>query len=163
MQRVRHAANAALALVVVLCLSSGPATGLPIGVRAARAASVAWPTSTLVLSEVQTGGSSASDEFVEIANQGSGPVDLIGLEVVYATSSGSTVTRKSTWSGSTILGIGKRLLLVNGAGSYVGMGDAAYTGGFAATIVLAICRWQPIPSWRLATSSGAGHIRAHSE
>jgi outer membrane biosynthesis protein TonB len=133
MQRVRRAATAVLALVVVLCLSSGPATGLPIGLGTARAASVAWPTSTLVLSEVQTGGSSASDEFVEIANQGEGPVDLIGLEIVYATSSGSTVTRKATWSGSTILGIGKRLLLVNGAGSYVGMGDAAYTGGFAAT------------------------------
>ncbi|HET8786988.1 MAG TPA: hypothetical protein VFM38_15245, partial [Candidatus Limnocylindrales bacterium] len=69
----------------------------------------------------------------EIANQGDGPVDLIGLEVVYATSTGSTVTRKSTWPGSTILSPGQRILLANSVGSYVGMGDATYTGGFAAT------------------------------
>jgi hypothetical protein len=132
MQRARRAANTVLALLVALCLSSGPATTLPI-VTLARAASVVWPPSTLVLSEVQTGGASASDEFVEIANQGGGPVDLVGLEVVYATSSGSTVTRKGTWASSTILDAGKRILVVNGAGSYVAMGDATYTGGFAAT------------------------------
>jgi lamin tail-like protein len=133
MQRARRAANAVLVLVVVLCLSSGPATVLPVSVQVARAASAAWPTSTLVLSEVQTGGAGASDEFVEIANQGSGPVDLIGLELVYATSSGSTVTRKATWAGSTIVAAGQRLLVANGAGSYVAVGDATYTGGFAAT------------------------------
>ena len=89
--------------------------------------------STLVVSEVQTGGASASDEFVEIANQGTGPVDLAGLEVVYATASGSTVTRKATWTASTILEPGRRLLLANGGGSVAGIGDLTYTGGFAAT------------------------------
>ena len=133
MQRVRRAADVALALVVALCLSSLPAAANPLGRGVALAATVAWPVSTLVVSEVQTGGSSASDEFVEIANQGAGPVDLIGLEVVYATSSGSTVTRKATWSASMILSPGRRILVVNGAGSYVGSGDATYTGGFAAT------------------------------
>ena len=133
MQRVRRAADVALALVVALCLSSLPAAANPLGRGVALAATVAWPVSTLVVSEVQTGGSSASDEFVEIANQGAGPVDLIGLEVVYATSSGSTVTRKATWSASTILSPGRRILVVNGVGSYVGSGDATYTGGFAAT------------------------------
>ena len=39
---------------------------------AVRAAAVGWPPSTLVVSEVQTGGASASDEFVELANQGAG-------------------------------------------------------------------------------------------
>ena len=131
MQRVRRAADVALALVVGLCLSSLPAAAIPLGRGVALAATVAWPVSTLVVSEVQTGGSNASDEFVEIANQGAGPVDLIGLEVVYATSSGSTVTRKATWSASTILSPGRRILVVNGAGSYVGLGDATYTGGFA--------------------------------
>lgn len=133
MQRVRRAADVALALVVALCLSSLPAAAIPLGPRAALAASVAWPVSTLVVSEVQMGGSSASDEFVEIANQGGAPVDLIGLEVVYATSSGSTVTRKATWSVSTVLAPGRRFLLVNSVGAYVAMGDATYTGGFAAT------------------------------
>ena len=124
MQRARRAATTALALVTVLCLSSGPATALPLSATFAQAASVVWPPSTLVLSEVQTGGASASDEFVEVANQGAGPVDLIGLEVVYATSSGSTVTRKATWGISTIVEPGRRILIVNGAGSVVAMGDA---------------------------------------
>ena len=38
-----------------------------------------WPPSTLVVSEFQTGGASASDEFVEIANQGyRTAVDIVG-------------------------------------------------------------------------------------
>ena len=97
MQRVRRAAAVAPLLVVALCLSSLPAAAIPAGATVALAASVPWPPSTLVVSELQTGGSSASDEFVEIANQGAGPTDLIGLELMYATSSGSTVTRKATW------------------------------------------------------------------
>src|SRR5262245_47150166 len=131
MQRVRRAANTALVLVA-LCLASGPAAP-PQLVAIARAAAVVWPPSTLVISEAQTGGASASDEFVEIANQGSGPVDLIGLELVYATSTGTTVTRKATWAGSTILAPGIRLLVSNSAGSLAGLGDAVYSGGFAAT------------------------------
>ncbi len=133
MQRVRRAATVAPLLVVALCLSSLPAAAIPMGATVALAASVPWPPSTIVVSEVQTGGSSASDEFVEIANQGAGPVDLVGLELVYSTSSGSTVTRKATWTTSTILASGQRILIVNGAGSFVGLGDGAYTGGFAAT------------------------------
>jgi uncharacterized protein len=106
----------------------------PLGLAPATlAAAVAWPPSTLVVSEVQTGGASASDEFVEIANQGAGAVDLAGLEVVYATSSGSTVTRKATWTASTTLEPGRRVLLANAAGSYAPVADLTYTGGFAAT------------------------------
>jgi hypothetical protein len=132
MQRVRRAANTALVLVVALCLASGPAAPSQLS-AVARAATVGWPPSTLVVSEAQTGGASASDEFVEIANQGTGPVDLIGLELVYATSTGTTVTRKATWAASAILGPGKRLLVTNSAGSFSGLGDAVYSGGFAAT------------------------------
>ena len=129
MQRVRRAAEVALALVVALCLSSLPAAAVSLGNRVALAASVPWPMSSLVVAEVQTGGSSASDEFVEIANQGTAPADLVGLEVVYATSTGSTVTRKATWTGSTMLAPGQRILLANSVGSFVGMGDALITGG----------------------------------
>src|SRR6478672_11575428 len=127
MARARRAGSTALIVVVLTAVVAG------WGGAGVRAGAVAWPTSTLVVSEVQTGGASASDEFVEIANQGAGPVDLAGLEVVYATSSGSTVTRKTTWAASVVLDPGHRFLLVNGAGAYAGMGDATYTGGFAAT------------------------------
>ena len=90
MDRARHAAFTAL-IVVMVVAAFGGSGGAPV-----LAAFVGWPPSTLVVSEVQTGGTSASDEFVEVANQGALPVDLSGLEVVYATSSGSTVTRKAT-------------------------------------------------------------------
>ena len=89
MGRVRRAGIAALALV----LSVGVAPGVP----SAQAAVVDWPPSTLVIAELQTGGASASDEFVEIANQGpAAGRPGIGLELVYATSTGSTVTRKAS-------------------------------------------------------------------
>ena len=71
-----HACNASGArplsrsLVVALCPSSLPAAAVHLGSGIALAATVPWPVSSLVVSEVQTGGSSASDEFVEIANQG---------------------------------------------------------------------------------------------
>ena len=86
-----HARRGLSALVVALLVAVliAPASGQRPMVLAA---TVAWPVSTLVVSEAQTGGASASDEFVEIANQGAAPVDLSGLEVVYSTSSGSTVT-----------------------------------------------------------------------
>ena len=64
---------------------------------------------------------------------GAAPVDLAGLEVVYATSSGSTVTRKATWANPTILDPGKRVLLANASGVYAAVADATYSGGFAAT------------------------------
>jgi hypothetical protein len=131
MDRARRAGITALVLVF-LGSAGVPAAISPWVPRPVAAASVAWPVSTLVVAEVQTGGASASDEFVEIANQGPGPVDLIGLELVYATSSGSTVTRKATWAGSTIVGPGRRVLVVNAAGA-LAAGDSTYTGGFAAT------------------------------
>ena len=92
MARARRAASTALIVVALITALTGWSGA------AVRAGAVAWPASTLVVSELQTGGASASDEFVEIANQGDVPADLLGLEVVYATSSGSTVTRKATWA-----------------------------------------------------------------
>ena len=126
MRRVRRAGPAALVLVLLATLGSP-------GSRPVLAGPVPWSTATLVLSELQTGGASASDEFVEIANQGGGPVDLLGLELVYATSSGSTVTRKASWPASAILAAGQRTLVANGAGLLAGAADQVYSGGFAAT------------------------------
>jgi len=127
MDRARRAGFTAL-IVVALLAAIGGSDG-----SRALAGAVSWPPSTLVVSEVQTGGASASDEFVEVANQGSGPVELQGLEVVYATSSGSTITRKGTWSVSTVLDPGRRTLLANASGTYAPIADATYSGGFAAT------------------------------
>ena len=106
MDRARRAGTTALITAFILV-----SVGLPAGAPRTVAAEVPWPPSTLVVSEVQTGGASASDEFVEIANQGGGPVDLVGLELVYATSSGSTVTRKAVWDSSFVLESGRRVLM----------------------------------------------------
>src|SRR4249919_938729 len=127
MNRARRAGWTALIVVVLVA-----ALGIVGGTRVL-AGAVGWPPSTLVVSEVQTGGASASDEFVEVANQGPGAVDLAGLEVVYATSSGSTVTRKATWTASTTLDPGRRVLLANAAGAFASVADVTYSGGFAAT------------------------------
>src|SRR6476661_7712658 len=127
MDRARRAGFTAL-IVVVMVVAAGGLAGAQV-----RAAAVGWPPSTLVVSEVQTGGASASDEFVEVANQGAGPVDLAGLEIIYATATGSTVTRKATWSAETILGPGKRVLIANSVGVYAAVADATYSSGFAAT------------------------------
>ena len=121
---------------------------------AALAADVSWPVSSLVVSEIQTGGASASDEFVEIANQGAAPVDLAGLEVVYATSSGSTVTRKATWAASTLVLPGRRVLIANAAGIFAPGADLAYSSGFAATggaIALRVVGGAPSMRWAGAT------------
>ncbi|MEA2632362.1 MAG: uncharacterized protein QOE66_2581, partial [Chloroflexota bacterium] len=127
MDRARRAGITALVVLMMATALADPGGGPRL------AASVAWPPSTLVVSEVQTGGASASDEFVELANQGPVPVDLAALEVVYATSSGTTVTRKITWVNPTVLGAGKRILLANASGVYAAVADSTYSGGFAAT------------------------------
>jgi len=103
MDRVRGAGQAVLLLLVLASLALVGPRSSAARLPAELAAAVAWPTSTLVVSEVQTGGASASDEFAEISNAGAVAVDLTGLEVVYATSTGSTVTRKASWTTASIL------------------------------------------------------------
>src|SRR5512143_3012943 len=121
-------------------------------------AAVTWPVATLLVSEVQTGGASASDEFAEITNVGHAPVDLAGLELVYVTSTGSTLTRKASWSTSLELASGRHLLVANTSGIYAGLADATYSGGFAATggaIVLRAIGGAPVDAvgWGDATNA----------
>ena len=133
MDRVGRAGQAALLLLVVVSLAALRPTASPGRAIAAPAAAVAWPTSTLIVSEVQTGGASASDEFAEISNAGAVAVDLTGLELAYVTSTGSTVTRKASWTTATILEPGRHLLVANVSGIHAPIADATYSGGFAAT------------------------------
>jgi outer membrane biosynthesis protein TonB len=96
-------------------------------------ASVTWPPSPgLVVAEVVTGGASASDEYVEIANSGSGVADLGGLELVYASASGTSVTRKVVFDSPLPLDPNRHFLVANASGTYAADADATYTGGFAA-------------------------------
>ena len=139
MARVRRAAAAALVVLVALASLS---IGAPSDRRLSMVAdleprplvAVPWPAApAIVLAEVVTGGASASDEYVEVTNASGAPVDLIGLELVYVTSTGSTVTRKATWASSRPLMPGQHLLIANASGAFAAQADATYTGGFAAT------------------------------
>jgi hypothetical protein len=93
---------------------------------------VGWPPSSgLLLAEVLTGGVSASDEYVEIANSDSVAQDLGGCELVYVTASGATTTRKAAFESPLILEAGRHLLVANSAGIYGQLADEIYSGGLA--------------------------------
>ncbi|MGZ3585754.1 MAG: hypothetical protein ACXVAP_00735 [Candidatus Limnocylindrales bacterium] len=132
--RARLALPSLVAALPALVLSAELALADPIGPGAAAAGGVAWPPATgLLLSELMTGGASASDEFVELYDAGPATFDLGGLEVAYITASGGTVTRKAMWTAGASLGPGGHLLLANVAGIFAGVADATYSGGLAAT------------------------------
>lgn len=88
----------------------------------------------LVISEVVTGGASASDEFIEIHNPTSIARSLAGLELIYVSASGATVTRKAIWTeADPAVEPGGHLLVANEAGTYAAAADATYANGLAAT------------------------------
>jgi hypothetical protein len=92
----------------------------------------AWPPSAgALISEVATGGASASDEFVELYNADPSTLDLGGGELIYVTASGATTTRKAAFATPTLLGPGQHLLVANSAGRYAATADATYSGGLA--------------------------------
>jgi hypothetical protein len=109
------------------------------------------------VSEVVTGGAGASDEFVEVYNAAPAALSLANLELVYVTASGSTITRKQTWT-DLLLQPGQHLLLANSVGSFAAQADGLYSGGFAASggsLVLRVVGGTVIDSlsWGDASSS----------
>ena len=70
------------------------------------------PSPNLVVSQFQAGGGSANDEFIELHNIGSVPVDLAGYVVVYRSATGtSDGTAMAQWTSSTILQPGQFYLI----------------------------------------------------
>ena len=86
----------------------------------------------VVISELQTGGASASDEFAELYNPSAGFLSLDGLELVYVTASGATVTRKALWGAGAAIPPGAHVLVANEAGVFAGIADVTYANGLAA-------------------------------
>ena len=131
---VRRPAAAIISLLVLL-LVIGRTAAFPLATEpgAAGLSAPALPTGHLVVSEVMTGGASASDEFIELYNPTSGALPLEGLEVVYVTASGATVTRKAAWAaGSSSMPAGSHLLIANDAGVFLPLADLTYANGLAA-------------------------------
>ena len=84
-------------------------------------------------------------------------IDLAGLEIVYATSTGSTVTRKQTWTAFP-LAAHAHLLLANSAGVFAAGADGLYSGGFSATggsLVLRVIGGETIDSSSWGDASSA--------
>src|SRR5207237_6731802 len=91
-------------------------------------------TTHLVVSEALTGGASASDEFIELYNPSADALPLEGLELVYVSASGATVTRKAAWAaGAPLVPSGAHWLVANAAGLYAPLADTSYANGLAAT------------------------------
>lgn len=91
------------------------------------------PPAHLVVSEIVTGGASASDELIEIHNPTSAPLPLEGLEVVYASASGATVSRRAAWElGAPSVPAGGHVLIANQDGLFAPIADATYASGIAA-------------------------------
>lgn len=129
--RGRHIA-APLAALVSALVAAWPAVAALSPVD--DPAEVAEGGSHLVISELQTGGAGASDEFVELYNPTGTALPLEGLELVYVTASGSTVTRKAAWAlGAPALEPGHHLLMANEAGIHAPIADLTYASGVAAT------------------------------
>ena len=88
----------------------------------------------LVVSEVVTGGSSASDELIELYNPAPVALPLEGLELIYVSSTGGTVSRRTAWPlGAPSIQPGGHVLVANEAGIYASIADALYASGMAAT------------------------------
>ena len=88
----------------------------------------------LVISEVVTGGASAGDELIELYNPTAVPLPLEGLELVYASASGATVSRRAAWElGAPPIPPGHHVLVANELGIYAPIADAVYGSGMAAS------------------------------
>ncbi len=80
------------------------------------------PSPHLVISQFQAGGTTSSnDEFIEIHNNGSSPVDLMGYRLVYRSDNGSNDVNFMNWPTTTIVAPGQYYLVASTA--YTGSGS----------------------------------------
>jgi hypothetical protein len=129
-QRSRRGA----ALHVLLVLAIVAALVAPMATLEAVRAVDLVPPDHLVISEVVTGGASASDELIELHNPATVALPLEGLEVIYVTSTGATITRRAAWElGAPTVPPGNHVLIANAAGIYASVADATYASGMAAS------------------------------
>lgn len=125
---------AVLASLAVLVTAIDHAVAIPLEEDAPSVfAATSGSPHHLLVSEVMTGGVSASDEFIELYNPTDAIMPLEGLEVVYVTASGATVTRKASWTaGAPGIPATFHLLIANAGGIFAALGDLSYASGLAA-------------------------------
>ena len=104
-----------------LLATPAPAAGAPVD------------RAELLIVEVLTGASSASDEYVQIEAQGTGGAALSGLEVIYRSASGITTRRLASLATMPQLSFGERLMLANAVGSFAGQAQLTWSDGIASS------------------------------
>jgi DNA/RNA endonuclease G (NUC1) len=67
----------------------------------------------LMISQFQTGGGTANDEFIEIHNSGPDPIDLSGYSLVYRSASGTNDVLFMNWASGTIVPSGGYYLVAS--------------------------------------------------
>ena len=113
-------------VIAALAVALAPATMLDV----ARGVGLEAATH-LVVSEVVTGGASASDELIELHNPTTSALPLEGLEVIYVTSSGATISRRAAWEvGAPSVPAGGHVLIANASGIYASIADATLSRGW---------------------------------
>ncbi len=128
-----HRLLALVASVILLFSALGRAAALPLPDPDTGMDPLAG-TGHLLVSEVMTGGASASDEFIELYNPTIAALPLEGLEIVYVTATGATITRKASWAAAAaVVPPGAHLLVANEAGIFALIADVTYANGLAAT------------------------------
>ncbi len=112
---------AVLLLVVVLLLGVFPSSTPP-------AEAVSF---TLVISQFQVGGSSLSDEFIELHNVTKDPIDLNGHKLVFRAEAATTDTLLKSWTVPTIVPAGAYYLVAATSPAYDDsvQPDTTMTGG----------------------------------
>ncbi|MEZ5308255.1 MAG: DNA/RNA non-specific endonuclease [Pyrinomonadaceae bacterium] len=80
----------------------------------------------LVISQFQTAGGTANDEFIEIHNTSSTAVDLNGYRLVYRSAAGTNDVNFFAWSSSTIIPAGGYHLITSTAYDGSVPGDSVY-------------------------------------
>lgn len=117
-------------LVWVVTAALAVTTQLPLGVaRGVHTGAL----DHLVVSEVVTGGTSASDELIELYNPTAAALPLEGLELIYVSATGATISRRAAWPlGAPLVPPGGHVLVANEAGLYAPLADAVYASGMAA-------------------------------
>jgi endonuclease G len=117
-------------IVVFVCLIAAAGWSLTNSFTSAQVDSGehALPSPNLVISQFQAGGTAnPNDEFVEIHNIGSAPVDLNGYRVVYRSANGTNdVGPFAVWTASTILQPGQFYLVASTGYTGAAPADSTY-------------------------------------
>lgn len=99
-----------------------------------------------MITEILTGGTSASDEYVQIEATGDGVTALSDVELMYRSASGLTTRRLVSLASLSALAAGETLLLANAAGGAAENARLTWSDGIASSGGALFLRRMSVPS-----------------